>query len=77
MNAVADLVSSLQIDNTKRVQCPSCSSERKKYGSKDLAIHSTSDGWRYFCHHCNIAGFVPFKTQQKTELNVIPLIKFE
>ena len=77
MNAVADLVSSLHIDTTKRVQCPSCSSERKKYGSKDLAIHSTNDGWRYFCHHCNIAGFVPFKTQRKTELNVIPLRKFE
>jgi twinkle protein len=77
LNAVADLVSSLRIDNTKRVQCPSCSSERKKYGSKDLAIHSTNDGWRYFCHHCNIAGFVPFKTQQKTELNVIPIRKFE
>ncbi len=78
MNAVAELVSSLHVDVTQRVACPECSHERKKYNMKDLAIHTKSDGWTYYCHHCQASGFVPFKTYKpRTENNVIPMRKFE
>jgi len=78
LNAVAELVSSLHVDVTQRVACPECSHERKKYNMKDLAIHAKSDGWTYYCHHCQASGFVPFKTYKpRTENNVIPIRKFE
>ncbi len=80
MNAVAELVSSLHVDVTQRVACPECSTERKKYNMKDLAIHTKSDGWTYYCHHCQASGFVPFKSNNfkpRMENTVIPLRKFE
>ena len=79
MNAVADLVSSLHVDVTRRVACPDCSSERKKYNVKDLAIHAKAEGWTYYCHHCQARGFVPFKKNNilRTEYKVIPIKTFE
>jgi twinkle protein len=82
LNAVAELVSSLHVDVTQRVACPECSTERKKYNMKDLAIHTKSDGWTYYCHHCQASGFVPFKLNNfkpipRMENTVIPLRKFE
>jgi twinkle protein len=82
LNAVAELVSSLHVDVTQRVACPECSTERKKYNMKDLAIHTKSDGWTYYCHHCQASGFVPFKSNNfkpipRMENTVIPLRKFE
>jgi twinkle protein len=49
---------------------------------KDLAIHTKSDGWTYYCHHCQASGFVPFKSNNfkpipRMENTVIPLRKFE
>jgi twinkle protein len=75
MNAVAELVSSLHVPDHKRVACPECSYERKKYNETDLDIIAQADGWKYHCHHCKIGGFVPFyKTNyRKAESNVIPL----
>jgi len=78
MNSVAELVSSLRVNDSDRVHCPECSQERKKYNIKDLAIHRKDDGWKYYCHHCQTAGFVPFKkyTNQpiyRAENNVIPM----
>jgi len=80
LNAVAELVSSLHVELTKRVACPECSHQRKKYNMKDLAIIAKADGWQYHCHHCQTGGFVPFKSnnlKQRTENNVIPMRKFE
>jgi len=33
------------------------------------------DGWGYYCHHCGVSGFVPFKKFEviRLERNVIPL----
>ena len=78
MNAVKDVVSSLYIDDGKRVTCPECSYERKKSNQKDLSIHRKDDGYAYYCHHCGAKGFVPFKTHSnkpiyRSESNVIPL----
>lgn len=79
MNAVAELLSSMRLDSYKRIACPECSHERKKYNEKDLAITETTDGWKYHCHHCKTGGFVPFyKTNhRKTESNVIPMRKID
>jgi twinkle protein len=78
MNSVAELVSSLHVNDSERVHCPECSHERKKQNIKDLAIHRKDDGWGYYCHHCQTKGFVPFKkyTNQpiyRAESNVIPM----
>jgi len=76
--SVAEVVSSIYIDDSKRVVCPECSYERKKSNQKDLAIHRKSDGYAYYCHHCGTNGFVPFKTYSnkpiyRSENNVIPM----
>ena len=78
MNSVAQVVSSLYVDDGVRVVCPECSAERKKSNQKDLAIHRKPDGYAYYCHHCMAKGFVPFKTYSnkptyRSEQNVIPL----
>jgi len=79
MSAVPELLSSMRLASSQRIACPDCSYERKKSNEKDLAVHETNDGWRYYCHHCMSAGFVPFKPFQKinhrkTESNnVIPI----
>jgi twinkle protein len=82
MIAVEDFVSSLHIDTDARVQCPSCSPERKKYQLKELAIKRKDDGFLYCCHHCGVQGFAPIKkhTNQpiyRAENNVIPMRTFE
>ena len=62
MNTVADVILSLQPNQATRIVCPECSHERKKSNIQDVAIHTTSNGWLYHCHHCQAKGFVPFKT---------------
>jgi twinkle protein len=78
LNAVAELISSLYIDDSQRVACPNCKAERKKPNQKDLAIHRKNEGLVYHCHHCGIGGIVPNKTYPskpiyRKEQNVIPL----
>ena len=72
---LAELVQSLHVDKAQRVLCPNCSYERRKHNIKDLAIHRKMDGWGYYCHHCGVSGFVPFKKFEviRLERNVIPL----
>jgi hypothetical protein len=82
LNAVAELISSLHVPNHARVACPECSHERKKYNQKDLDIITKPDGWKYYCHHCQAGGFVPFNSNNfkpipRMEQNVIPIRKFE
>ena len=75
MSAVPELLSSMRLAPSTRIVCPDCSYERKKSNEKDLAIHETHDGWKYYCHHCMSSGFVAFnKTNyRKAENNVIPM----
>jgi len=82
--AVEDFVSSLHVPNHTRVTCPECSHERKKHNQTDLDIKAKADGWAYYCHHCQVSGFVPFKTNYKpiprmeNSMNtVVALRKFE
>jgi len=80
MSSVAELVLSLHVPNHTRVACPECSHERKKYNQTDFDITAKADGWKYYCHHCHIGGFVPFyKTtnHRRTESNVIPMRTFD
>lgn len=77
MNAVADLIDTLYINDTQRVICPMCSPERKKYNLKELKIDRKPEGLVYLCHHCGVSGLVPNKKIQqqpyRKEQNVIPL----
>jgi twinkle protein len=66
----------MHLGASTRIACPDCSYERKKTNEKDLAIHETHDGWKYYCHHCMSSGFVPFQktNHRRTErTNVIPM----
>jgi twinkle protein len=80
----SQLVASLQPSQHKRLVCPECSPFRNKAKEKDLDILPTSDGWRYHCHHCDIAGFVPFKSYKPNQIyrseksmSVVPLRSYE
>jgi len=76
LNAVAELIETLYIDDTQRVVCPMCSPERKKFKLKELKIDRKPEGLVYHCHHCGISGLVPNKSQKpiyRKEQNVIPL----
>jgi twinkle protein len=82
MNAVAEFVSSLHVDSHLRVVCPSCSKDRKKSYLKELDISRKDDGLVYYCHHCGVNGFAPFKNHSskpryRAENNVHPIRTFE
>ena len=83
MIAVEDYVSSLHVTNHTRVTCPECSPERKKFNQQDFDIKAKTDGWAYYCHHCYVSGFVPFKTnnfkpRMENKMNtVVAFKKFE
>ena len=49
-----------------RVQCPFCSSTRRKKGMKDLSINVDDSHVLYHCHHCEETGKVQIETQQFT-----------
>jgi twinkle protein len=73
---VNTVIERLQVPNSARIACPDCSNERSKRNEKDLAVHKTNDGWRYFCHHCNASGFVPFDNKRSIkERELIPAFK--
>ena len=82
MNAVAEFVSSLHVDSHLRVVCPNCSKDRKKSYLKELDISRKDDGLVYYCHHCGVNGFAPFKNHSskpryRAENNVHPIRTFE
>jgi hypothetical protein len=47
MNAVAEFVSSLHVDNHLRTVCPNCSKDRKKSHLKELNIDRKEDALVY------------------------------
>ena len=59
-----------------RVQCPSCSSLRKKKGMRDLSINVEGDHVLYHCHHCEETGKVklekPETQLRRRQLRVVP-----
>lgn len=75
MNNVHAFVSSLYVENTKRVPCPNCSHERRKSNTPDLQITRGKIGLVYKCFHCDIEGCVPYKTPQfisENKLSAVP-----
>ena len=72
---IPELISSLYINDTERVVCPSCSPDRKKHRLKELIITRKPEGFVYHCHHCGIGGIAPLNNKQFKikEHNVIPL----
>jgi twinkle protein len=79
MNAVAEFVSSLHVDNHLRTVCPNCSQDRKKSHLKELNIDRKEDALVYYCQHCQISGAVSFKTKsyRHSESNVHPIRNLE
>jgi len=60
--------------DTARVQCPFCSSERKKFRLKEMTLTKKSDGAiLYYCHHCDANGSV--QPKKETNLSAVPQIK--
>ena len=59
-----------------RVQCPYCSSSRKKKGMRDLSINVESDQVLYHCHHCEETGKIKLEKPQaqvrRRQLRVVP-----
>jgi twinkle protein len=66
----------LQFDDfdgdTARVQCPFCSSERKKSRLKEMTLTRKSDGAvLYYCHHCDASGSVQ-PHRKEYQLSAVP-----
>jgi twinkle protein len=74
LNEVQSFVSSLHVQYSERVACPSCSPVRKKHNSKDLLITRRDDCWVYYCHHCGITGNVLLQPQEnrRPKLSAVP-----
>jgi len=74
LNEVQALVSSLHVQDSERVNCPSCTPSRKKHSRKDLMVTRKDDCWVYYCHHCGISGNVFIKPQEnrRPKLSAVP-----
>lgn len=58
--------------DTARVQCPFCSSERKKSRLKEMTLTKKSDGAvLYYCHHCDASGSVQ-PQRKEYQLSAVP-----
>lgn len=58
--------------DTARVQCPFCSSERKKSRLKEMTLTKKSDGAiLYYCHHCDANGSVQ-PEHKEYQLSAVP-----
>jgi len=75
LNEVQAFVSTLHVQDTERVACPSCSVQRKKFKLKEMVVTRKEDAWVYHCHHCGVSGNVPFEkrtNQVERKLSVVP-----
>ena len=75
MNAVQEFVSSLHVQESERVACPSCSPQRKKYNLKEMVITRKDDAWIYHCHHCGESGNAPIQEKKfyvERKLSAVP-----
>lgn len=58
--------------DTARVQCPFCSSERKKSRLKEMTLTRKGDGAvLYYCHHCDASGSVQ-PHRKEYQLSAVP-----
>jgi len=68
---IAEFVSEFSFNESTRVACPYCSTERKKANSKDMTLTRKEDGAVVFhCHHCQTSGSV--QPQQERKLSAVP-----
>jgi len=64
-------VEQFHFNESTRVACPYCSTERKKANSKDMTLTRKEDGAVVFhCHHCQTSGSV--QPQQERKLSAVP-----
>jgi twinkle protein len=64
-------VEQFHFNESTRVACPYCSTERKKANSKDMTLTRKQDGAVVFhCHHCQTSGSV--QPQQERTLSAVP-----
>lgn len=67
----AEFVDQFHFDQSTRVACPFCSSERKKATTKDMTLTRKPDGAVVFhCHHCQMNGAV--QPKQERTLSAVP-----
>ena len=68
----ADLIASYSFNDSTRIACPECSTERRKSNSKDMTLTRKADGAIvYHCHHCQASGSVQPKERK---LSAVPNI---
>ena len=67
----AEFVDQFHFDQSTRVACPICSTERKKATTKDMTLTRKPDGAVVFhCHHCQMNGSV--QPKQERTLSAVP-----
>jgi twinkle protein len=67
----AEFVEQFHFNESTRVACPYCSTERRKSNQKDMTLTRKSDGAVVFhCHHCQTNGSV--QPQQERILSAVP-----
>jgi twinkle protein len=69
------LIEKTGFDQSGRIACPYCSSERKKSSMKDMKLTRRPDGTIvYHCHHCSAHGSIQPK---EMKLSAVPVLKIE
>jgi len=69
------LIEKTGFDQSGRIACPYCSSERKKSNVKDMKLTRRPDGAIvYHCHHCSAHGAIQPK---EIKLSAVPVLKIE
>jgi twinkle protein len=67
----AEFVDQFHFNESTRVSCPYCSTERRKSNQKDMTLTRKPDGAVVFhCHHCQTNGSV--QPQQERILSAVP-----
>ena len=69
------LIEQTRFNDSARVACPACSSERKKSTQKDMRLTRKADGAVvYHCHHCGFQGSVQPEQPRNKEfkLSAVP-----
>ena len=68
-----EFVEQFHFNESTRVSCPSCSSDRKKTNSKDMTLTRKPDGAVvYHCHHCLETGSVQPERKREFKLAAVP-----
>jgi len=67
----------LNFQESKRIVCPECSSERRKTNEKDMTLTRKPDGAVvYHCHHCLASGSIqPNQEPRENKLSAVPNVE--